>query len=196
MQLLKNVVKKAVEWGKIKANNISSIKPLKTPPGWIRYLQLDQIPKLMKACPAWLKPIVLIDMNSGMRRGEILGLQRQNINKKTRLIILEKTKNNQRRVIPMNQTVYSVLKSLPPRLDTTYLFADADSEPLEGHRVSVAFKRACKKAKIEDFRLHDLRHHFASHLTMKGQNQRTIQELLGHKDPKMTMRYYAQRNVM
>ena len=45
------------------------------------------------------------------------------------------------------------------------------------------------KAGVEDFRLHDLRLHFASYLTMRGQNQRIVQELLGHKDPKMTMRY-------
>ena len=78
-----------------------------------------------------------------------------------RLIVLEKTKNNERKVIPMNDT----------------------------ENVTVAFGRACKKAGIEDFRLHDLRHHFASYLTMAGQNQRTVQELLGHKTPAMTARY-------
>ena len=72
---------------------------------------------------------------------------------------------------------------------TTVLFTDNDGLPLSPDKVSVAFKRACKKADIEDFRLHDLRHHFASYLTMSVQSQRTAQELLGHKDPKMTMCY-------
>ena len=53
----------------------------------------------------------------------------------------------------------------------------------------MAFRRACKNAGIDDFRLHDLRHHFASYLTMAGENLQTVQELMGHKDPKMTMRY-------
>ena len=189
IQLLKYIVKKAVEWGKIRTNQIANVKPLKTPPGRVRYLQPEQIPKLMKACPAWLRPIVLIDMNTGLRRGEILNLQKRNIDKRNRLIVIEKTKNNERKVIPMNQVVLDVISRLPARMCTTFLFADKNGRPLSPDKVTIAFRRACKKAGIEDFRLHDLRHHFASYLTMSGQNQRTVQELLGHKDPKMTMRY-------
>jgi len=50
-------------------------------------------------------------------------------------------------------------------------------------------ERACKRAGIEDFHFHDLRHSFASYLTMDGENLRTVQTLLGHKDLRMTMRY-------
>ena len=189
IQVLKHIVKKAVEWDKIRTNQIASVKPLKTPPGRVRYLQMEQIPKLLAACPAWLRPIVLIDMNTGLRRGEILSLQKQDIDKKNRLVIIEKTKNNERKIIPMNQTVFETIDKLPTRMQTTFLFSDNNGRPLSPDKVSMAFKRACKKAGLEDFRLHDLRHHFASYLTMGGQNQRTVQELLGHKDPKMTMRY-------
>ena len=189
VQLLKHIVKKAVEWGKIRTNQIANLKPLKTPPGRVRYLQPEQIPRLMKACPPWLRPIVLVDMNTGLRRGEVLGLQKQDIDKKNRLIIIEKTKNNERKIIPMNQTVFETIDKLPTRMQTTFLFSDNNGRPLSPDKVSMAFKRACKKAGLENFRLHDLRHHFASYLTMGGQNQRTVQELLGHKDPKMTMRY-------
>ena len=189
VQLLKNIVKKAVEWGKMRTNRITGVKPLKTPPGRVRYLELEQIPKLMEACPPWLRPIVLIDMHTGMRRSEIVNLQRSNIDIQNRLIILEKTKNNERKTLPMNNTVFEVIKNLPKRIDTRYLFADERGESVSGNKVSMAFRRACKKAGIEDFSLHDLRHHFASYLTMAGENLRVVQELLGHKDPKMTMRY-------
>jgi len=189
VQLLKNIVKKAVEWGKMRTNRITRVKPLKTPPGRVRYLELEQIPRLMKACPAWLRPIVLIDMHTGMRRSEIVNLQRSNIDLQNRLIILEKTKNNERKTLPMNHTVFGVIKDLPKRIDTRYLFADEKGKPFAGNKVSMAFRRACRKAGIEKFSLHDLRHHFASYLTMAGENQRVVQELLGHKDPKMTMRY-------
>ncbi len=189
IQVLKHIVRKAVEWGKFRTNQIANVKPLKTPPGRVRYLQREQIPKLMAACPAWLRPIVLIDMNTGLRRGEILGLEKGRIDRKNRLVIVEKTKNNERKIIPMNQIVFDAITGLPTRMDTTFIFADEKGKPLSANKVSMAFKRACRKAGIEDFTLHDLRHHFASYLTMSGQNQRTVQELLGHKDPKMTMRY-------
>jgi site-specific recombinase XerD len=61
---------------------------------------------------------------------------------------------------------------------------------IAGLQLTAAFKRACKRAGIEDFRFHDLRRHsFASHLTMGGVNLRTVQTLLGHKDLRMIMRY-------
>ncbi len=189
VQVLKHIVKKAVEWGKVNTNHIANVKPLKTPPGLVKFLQLEEIPKLVDACPGWLRPIVLVGMNTGLRRGEILGLQKRNIDKKNRLITVEITKNNERKTLPMNDIVCEVIDGLPARIDTQYLFADKKGKPLSPHKVSMAFKRACRKAGVEDFRLHDLRHHFASYLTMAGQNQRTVQELLGHKDPKMTMRY-------
>jgi len=187
--LLKHIVMKAVEWGKIRTNQIADVKPLKTLPGRVRYLELEQIPTLLNACPAWLRPIVLIDMNTGMRRSEILSLRISNIDRRQRLIVLEETKNNERKAIPMNRTVWEVIESLPPRVDSPYLFREQDGKPIKPAKVSVAFKKACSRVGIKDFRLHDLRHHFASYLTMKGQPQRAVQELLGHKDPKMTARY-------
>jgi len=60
---------------------------------------------------------------------------------------------------------------------------------INGNMVTVAFERACKRAGVRDFRFHDLRHTFASYLTMGGGNIRTVQTLLGHKDLRMTMRY-------
>ena len=84
----------------------------------------------------------------------------------------------------MNDTVYHVLKSLPHHLHSELVFPN-----INGNMVTVAFERACKRAKIEDLRFHDLRHTFASYLTMGGVNLRTVQTLLGHKDLRMTMRY-------
>ena len=128
-------------------------------------------------------------MNTGLRRSEILNLQRSDLDKQNRLIIIDETKNNERKTIPMNDTVFEVMESLPRRIDTHYLFADEKGRPFNGNKVTMAFRRACKKAGIEEFRLHDLRHHFASYLTMAGENLKVVQELLGHKTPAMAARY-------
>lgn len=53
----------------------------------------------------------------------------------------------------------------------------------------MAFRRAVKRAKIDDLRFHDVRHTFASHHAMSGTQGRGLQALLGHKDNRMTMRY-------
>ena len=100
---------------------------------------------------------MIVDMNTGLRRSEILAIQRSNIDRNNRLIILDKTESNERKIVPMNRTVWDVIQSLPPRVNTTYLFFESDGNPIEPDKVTVAFKRACNKARIKDFRLHDLR---------------------------------------
>jgi integrase len=201
---LKHMLNKAVEWGYLKESPCKGIKNMKEPSGRIRYLSHDEINRLLKACDvssltenpnnkgrsfskmitAYLKPIVQIAIHSGMRRGEIMNLRWKDIDFKERRIILEKTKNNERRMIPMNDTLCHVLQSLPVHLHEERVFPD-----INGNMVTVTFERACKRAGIEDFRFHDLRHTFASYLTMTGGNIRTVQTLLGHKDLRMTMRY-------
>ena len=84
----------------------------------------------------------------------------------------------------MNDTLFQVLKSLPVHLHEEKVFPD-----INANMVTPAFKRACKRAGIGDFRFHDLRHTFASYLTMGKESLRTVQTLLGHKDLRMTMRY-------
>ena len=144
---------------------------------------------LLEACPAWLKPIVIIGMHTGLRRSEIVTLRRSDIDKKNRLLVITQTKNNELKAVPMNDTVWKTIKGLPARLDTQYLFAEPDGEPIDPNKVSVAFGRARKRSGLGDFRFHDLRHHFASYLTMKGHNSKTVQDLLGHKVAAMTARY-------
>ena len=176
----------------------------KEPPGRIRYLTLEEYDRLLIALDpetlrenpynagrdfsqllnVYLRPIVLVALHSGLRRSEILSLRRQSIDWQNRRIIVEHTKNGERRIIPMNGTLYETLRRLPARLDSDSLFPG-----VKPNIVTLAFRRAVKRAKIVDFRFHDLRHSFASHLTMGGANLRAIQTLLGHKDLRMTMRY-------
>lgn len=97
------------------------------------------------------------------------------------------TKNGNPKHVPLNTETQAVLVALP-RSGSTVL-ASPWGEPLSRTTVHYAFERACEAAGIADFRWHDLRHTFASHLVMAGVDLRTVQELLGHRDPKMTMRY-------
>ncbi len=113
---------------------------------------------------------------------------KEEVDLKHGFILLDKTKNGDRREIPINDTLRVIFNSLTRRLDIPYVFYDS----LTGKRykdIKRSFKSACKRSGVTDFRFHDLRHTFASHLVMAGVDLTTVKELLGHKDFKMTLRY-------
>ncbi len=184
---LKHILKKAVEWGKITHNPITSIKLLKERNTRTRYLEEEEIRKLLEESPDHLKPILITVINTGMRKGEILGLRWKDINFRQRVIVLLDTKNNERREVPINKLLFKVLLAIRKNPDSPYVFCKKDGKPYSNVRRS--FETTIGKAGIEDFRFHDLRHIFASHLVMAGVGLRTVQELLGHKSYEMTLRY-------
>jgi site-specific recombinase XerD len=91
----------------------------------------------------------------------------------------------------MNETVRAVLRALPSRLKSAWVFPSETGEtPLDAQNfVNRVFTPALRRAKIGNFHWHDLRHTFASRLVMAGVDLRTVQELLGHKTLVMTLRY-------
>jgi integrase len=122
-----------------------------------------------------------------MRRGELLSLKWEQI--RNGFIYLTETKGGNARQIPINDRLAEVFREVRrgDHLKSPYVFCD-----LKGRRfyaVKRSFASACRRAGIEDFRFHDLRHTFASRLVMRGASLKAVQELLGHADMKMTMRY-------
>jgi integrase len=155
----------------------------------LRYLSKEECQALIDSSEPHLKPIVITAVNTGMRRGEILGLRwDRHIDLKHGFILLDNTKNGERREIPINQTVKALLIVLTRRIDVPYVFYD----PTTGKHykdLKKSFATACRKAGIRDFHFHDLRHTFASRLVMAGVDLTTVRELLGHKTLTMTLRY-------
>jgi len=184
---LKHMFTKAIEWRYVKVNPAKAVRRLKEPPGRLRYLSLDEIQALLKACSDHIRPIVVTALNTGMRRSELFNLRWSDIDFKNRKITVVNSKNNESRIIPINQTLHEELSNLYQRAQGEYVFTRKDGRPLKD--VKKGFSSALKKAGIKNFRFHDLRHTFASHLVMQGVDLRTVQQIMGHKDIKMTMRY-------
>lgn len=185
---LNNILNTAVTWKRIKSNPLKGVPRLKEPPGRVRYLSLEEINKLLDNCPDPphpLRAIITVALTTGMRKSEIFGLKWAYIKPESRFIILPVTKNNTVRLIPANDTLLRTLEDLSRNSD--YVFLGRKSKPFVD--IKISFKEACKKAGIEGFRFHDLRHTYASHLAMRGVHMRALQELLGHKNIQMTQRY-------
>ncbi len=184
---LKHMYTKAIEWGYVKANPAKGIKRLKEPPGRLRYLRPNEVNALLTACSEHLRHLVVTALNTGMRRGELFSLKWPQVDLDNRKITVINTKNNESRVVPINQTLYRELKALSKAPKGEYVFYSRYGRPFKDAREG--FGAAVKRAGIEDFRFHDLRHTFGSHLVMQGVSLRTVQQVMGHKDIKMTMRY-------
>jgi integrase len=186
LNTLNAMLNKAVTWGYLKANPLTRMSGLKEPLGRLRYLAPEETARLLEACttPVYLRPIVELAMHIGMRRSEILALCWRDVELRRRILSLTQIRNNERRMIPINDTVAAVLKTWPRVVGTDALFPG-----LNRPMVTRAFRWACRKAGVSNLRLHDLRHTFASYLALGGYNLRTIQQLLGHKDLRMTSRY-------
>jgi integrase len=182
---------KAVQWEMVNEEireKVRRVKLLAENNRRLRYLSIDESQTLIKECDNHLRPIVITTLNTGMRKGEILNLKWENVDLKNGFILHDKTKNGERREIPINAGLKDELQGEIRRLDVPNVFFDpATGRPYQD--VKKSFKSACRRAVIKDFVFHDLRHTFASQLVMAGADIATVKELLGHKTLTMTLRY-------
>ena len=190
ISILKHMFRKAVEWEIVEEETLKrvrKVKLLEENNRRLRYLPVTECQELINSCEPHLKPIVITALHTGMRKSEILLLKWDNVDLKHGFILLEITKNGERREIPINPTLRSVLQGITRRLDVPYVFFDKTGNAYQN--VKRSFATALRRAKIQDFKFHDLRHTFASHLVMAGVDITTVKELLGHKSLTMTLRY-------
>lgn len=137
-----------------------------------------------------LKPMILISLNTGMRRGELFGLTWPMVNfqRKTITVGGDTAKTSETRHIPMNAEVFNTLKAWKEQgAESAFVFPGLEGGRMED--VKSAWLKLLKEGCIVGFRWHDMRHDFASRLVMAGVPLNTVRDLLGHTDIKMTLRY-------
>jgi len=152
-----------------------------------RILSDEEAERLIESSGESLRPVVIVALNTGMRKSEILDLKWKDVNFRHRFIYVERSKNYRSRKIPMNSAVYEELRKL--RLNRSkYVFTQKKSSK-RLRCVASAFTIACRKVGFEGLRFHDLRHTFATNLVINGIDLVTVKEILGHSDISMTVRY-------
>jgi integrase len=163
---------------------VPRIRLEREPQGRLRWLTEDEISRLLSAClksrNAELHAAVVIAINTGLRRGELLGLTWERIDLSRGAIRLEITKSGKRREVPLNDESYAALVSLQPK---------PAGRAFRTHNIRTAYQNAVEAAKLDDVTFHTLRHTFASWAMMRGVSLKELQELLGHATLAMTMRY-------
>jgi integrase len=153
-----------------------------------RPIQPTELQTVLEICPEWVRPIVMLAVTTGMRRGEILGLRWLDIDQSGNRIMLPQTKNGEGRIVYPNSLAQQAIRAAQ---ETTATPADRvfGKSQMVPDYVSQVFARACRVSGIEDFSFHDLRHTAASWMRMHGADIHTVAQILGHKDLRMAARY-------
>lgn len=183
----KHLLSKAVEWGVLTENIGMKVKLLKVQNQSLRYLSGPELESLLGAASRYLKSLIILAVNTGLRKSELLRLKWTDINFRTGYIELLDQKNGEMSYIPMNKGVKETLRKIPRRLDSPYIFSKKNGQPPVD--IKYHFYKGLKQSGIPHCNFHSLRHTFASHLCMSGVDLPTIRELMRHKSYAMTLRY-------
>lgn len=202
---LKRLFNLRIEWGLTNESPAAKVRLYREDTERLRFLTDEEEIRLLDACPPYLSRIVRFALETGARRGEVLGLRWADVDFNSRVATLDATLVKGRRVrhIFLNESAVAVLKEVRRPFDRSILvFAEQvtptkkedgqSDEPPEWRlpaRIEQHWQQAVKCAELGDFHFHDLRHTFASRLVQNGVDLAVLRELLGHRDFKMTLRY-------
>lgn len=186
------------EWEWLEDNPMRKVTKPKESRGRVRFLSDDERAHLLKVCKEssnlYLYPVVVLALSTGMRYGEIMGLTWDVVDLNRGRAILHETKNNERRAVAITGHALELLKNMNKvrRIDSNLLFPSRENKPHKPQKpidLRAPWNAALKKAEIQDFKFHDLRHSAASYLAMNGASLAEIAEVLGHKTLQMVKRY-------
>ncbi|OBS10962.1 integrase [Acidihalobacter prosperus] len=225
-----NIVSAVLNWARRELmieveNSVSGIRRPKDPPARNRRLEVDEESRLLTALGdhsaegeredgkkyrrgtknPYMRPLVMLALETAMRRGELLGLTWPNVDLRRRVAHLPDTKNGEARDVPLSSRAVAVLEDLKAKRDeqqkATKVTALRRQKPAMDDRVfpvtpnalKLSWVRATKRAGLDDLHFHDLRHEATSRLAEKVPNLIELAAITGHKDLRMLKRYYHPR---
>jgi integrase len=177
------------EWGINVVNPVQHVRKPVSPAGRSRILSYEEKSKLLAALEPkgrqniWTKPVVVLALETAMRRSELLSLRWENMDLVRQTALLPDTKNGSPRTVPLSAAAVELLKSLPRNIC-------GETFPIKYFTLDAAFKRAVKRAGLIDFHFHDLRHTAITGMAEKLPNLIELSAVTGHKSLSMLKRYY------
>lgn len=152
-----------------------------------RRLRADELDKLLKEARLcdnpWYEPIILLALETAMRRSELLGMRWEYVDFDGRSVLLPVTKNGRSRKVPLSSFAMAILHDLPRESEQVF--------PVSANALKLAWsRRILPKAGVEDLHFHDLRHEATSRLAESGlYTLIELQAVTGHRDTRMLLRY-------
>jgi integrase len=185
---LKTIFNKAIKNGKAESNPTQGVKFLKENNVRDRLLTSEEYARLLAHCAAYLKPLVKLAYHTGMRKGEIVNLKWDRVDLKEGFIRLrpEDTKTTDGRLVPLNREMVEMFKAMPRGLPGVEVFSYRGRSFTSIWRGLAA---ACKKAGVEGFTFHDLRHTAINNWRLQGNDYFRIMAATGHKTMTVFKRY-------
>jgi len=184
----------ANEWQWLDENPMRKVRRPKEPRGRVRFLDDEERTRLLQACKtsqySHLYALVVLALSTGMRQGEILGLTWADIDLARSRLVLQETKNGERRAVPLVGHAKELVNQMAKlrRIDTNLLF-HSKAKPKTPIYLRGPWEKAVEAAELDNFKFHDLRHTAASYLAMNGASLTEVAEILGHKTLQMVQRY-------
>ena len=215
LQQLSKIFTLAWDNGLVDQNPVARVRKFKETGKRERYLTLDEETRLLAALTgrlAYHYPVILLDINTGLRKTELLSLRWEHVNLshqsvfftiggkdvevKPNHLLVERSKNKRPRTVPLNRMAREILSPLrQDAADKEYVFSSARTGVCL-KEIKKGFKKACELAGIPfgqntagGLTFHDLRHTFATRLRERGWLESDIMVLLGHSSIRMTLNY-------
>ena len=169
----------------------AGVSPFKLHEQRERYLTQDEARRLMRALEKSDRPeafAIRLLLLTGARKSEILKARWEHVRLDLRLLIVPLSKSGKPRHIPLSDEAIAVIRAIPRQPGNPWLFpGHAPGKPLSD--LYLFWNKLRRELGLADVRIHDLRHTFASFLVNAGHSLYEVQKLLGHGDPRTTMRY-------
>lgn len=191
--LLKSIFNCAIRWELLPEgkNPCRNVKALAEGPVRERYLSENDAKKVLMELDRWPNPITAAAIKmlifTGARRNEVLSAQWSHVDFRLRMLKVPLSKSGKTRYIPLSHEALSVLNSLPR--SGPWIFPSGRENQKHISSLFYVWNTIRNRLGLGDVRLHDLRHTFASFLINTGHSLYEVQKILGHHDPRITMRY-------
>jgi integrase len=190
LAFLKHVYNVAIRDGKTERSPFTRLRLLQKASGRVRYLTDEEEAELLKKLPTESdRDRLRVLVQTGLRKSEFLGLRWRDVDFKAGVLTIPRSKNGETRHVPMTSEVRAIVTHLPRPLNSLGLVFPNSVGGVDLRWAEKTFPGAVSAAGIEDFRLHDTRHTFASRLAVEGVDLLTIKDLGGWKSLAMVQRY-------